>query len=183
LNVFFPARNNATRSGLLAIASNAFGVGHNPDPISLMRRSHFRRRYNLPWCIKPALGKLPENGSVVFVRKETWYVLQQAESGSHFAYDSDGFGPEVSLVLFSLSLAGGTEGLAREARSDNIHASTPGSPVECSGVVPDRGVVKQPVPDSGFKDVNAVGFILDVADCSPAKQPLGCEQSTTPTGK
>jgi len=56
--------------------------------------------------------------------------------------------------------------LAREAASDNIHASAPGSPVEGAYVVPDWGVVDTTVCDAGLEHFNAVGLPLDVADGS-----------------
>jgi hypothetical protein len=46
--------------------------------------------------------------------------------------------PEVSVVGVGLSLPGGAEGLAREARREKIHASTPASAIEGRKVVPDR---------------------------------------------
>jgi hypothetical protein len=104
------------------------------------------------------------------VSKQTWDVFQQRESWSHFAYDADGFRPEVSVVVFSLSLSCNAEGLAREARSNDIHASTPRLAVECSDVIPYRERFQMPFFLSSHKDFNAIRVDLNRTDCSPSKQ-------------
>jgi len=46
--------------------------------------------------------------------------------------------PEVSAIVVRVTFPGGAEGLAREARREEIHAATPASAIEGRKVVPDR---------------------------------------------
>jgi hypothetical protein len=54
--------------------------------------------------------------------------------------------------------------LAGETGRDDIHASTPGSPVEGLDIVPDGSVIEVAVSDSGLEDSLAVPVPLDVTD-------------------
>ena len=54
--------------------------------------------------------------------------------------------------------------LAWESSRDEIHASTPGSPVETFDVVPDGSIVEESVPLTLLDDLLAVFVPLDVAD-------------------
>ena len=70
--------------------------------------------------------------------------------------------PEVARVAGAEPAAGGGERLARIARSEDVHASTPASAVEGGKVVPDRsrcqGLIRHPVHEGGRSE----GFPLDV---------------------
>jgi hypothetical protein len=98
-----------------------------------------------------------------------------------FLDDADELAPE-RLGLFAVSPHVAIS-LAWVSASDNIHVSTPGSPVECSNVIPDRRVVEQPVADSRFENFLTVTVDLDVADRPESQQVLGSEQSATSAGK
>jgi hypothetical protein len=116
------------------------------------------------------------------VSKETWNVLQQAPSGSHFANDSDGLGPHVSVVVLSSLGSGDTEGLAWESRSDDIHKATPGPRIKGSDVVPDREQGKHAVSLPAEKHLPAVGVDFDRAYGSPSEE-MGSEEAPTSSGK
>jgi hypothetical protein len=87
----------------------------------------------------------------------------------NFSNNAYGIWPSVSVVGVGFTLSGGAEWLAWESRRDDIHASTPRSPVECSNVIPDWGVVKVSVPDSCFDDFDWVFLSLDIADRRPSE--------------
>ena len=148
---------------------SAVGVGHNPQAIAFMRRAQLRRRYNFPASIIPALGKALADSLEVPGSNESWGVLQQAVSGPDFSNDAKGIRPEIALIHLSKTFSRRAPGLAGESRRDDIHQSSPGSPVEGADVIPDGGVVEQSVPDSGLQDSLAVGVVLDVAHGPPSE--------------
>jgi len=64
-------------------------------------------------------------------------VLKENESWLNLGNDAPDLGPEVALVGLSEPLPGDGMRLTREARSDEIHRSTPASAVEGGKVRPD----------------------------------------------
>ena len=140
-----------------------------------MGRSKLGSRYNFPSHAIPALGKLSENRSEVFVSKESWYVFQEDEAGSHFAYDSDCFRPEIPVVGLSDMLSSDAPRLAREAARDDVNEATPRSPVEGLDVVPDREQGEQTVPLPPQEDFPAERLDFHGANGSPSKEG-GSEQ-------
>jgi len=54
--------------------------------------------------------------------------------------------------------------LAWESSRDEIHASTPGSPVKGLDIVPDGGIVEQSVPLPSLDDLLAEGVPFDKRD-------------------
>jgi len=54
--------------------------------------------------------------------------------------------------------------LTREASTENIHRSTPGSAVEGLDVVPDGSVIQESVVDPGLDDLLAIFVPLDIGD-------------------
>ena len=72
-------------------------------------------------------------------------------------------GPECSVVGVSFPVARNAVGLARDARSDEIHDSTPRAAVEGGKVAPNRrlaqGLVFHPRQERGL----GIGFPLDIA--------------------
>ncbi|KKM98043.1 hypothetical protein LCGC14_1162030 [marine sediment metagenome] len=114
---------------------------------------------------------------------ESWDVFQKDPSWLDLSNNAKGVWPEVSLVIRAELLSGHAEGLTRKPRRDDIHASSPGLPVEGPDVIPDRGVIEELVCDSGFDDLDAVGVSLDVADDSMSEEPAGSEESAACSGK
>jgi hypothetical protein len=149
------------------LSSCATGVGHNPDPITPVRGANGCSGYAVPLRVIPARGQVPEYASheVSSVRaKQPWYVLQQDDAGSHLANDPPEVGPKIALVVSSGPLAGKTVRLARDAAKDEIHKSTPGSPVEGPEVVPDGRRGNPAVLHPLLNESLAVGVAFDVAD-------------------
>ena len=173
--------------------SATVGVGHHPQTVSLVIGTNGRRGYTVPPSIVPALGQVSENSAKVGRSDklpsssdratESWYVFQEDVARSYLVNDASGVGPEVAVVLIPKPFACATPRLAREARSDNIHASTPGSPVEYSGIVPDGSIVKESVSDPGLEDLDRVGGVFDIAYGSPLEEPFCGEESSTCSGK
>tara|TARA_R100000808_G_scaffold25028_1_gene60618 strand:- start:4560 stop:4838 length:279 start_codon:yes stop_codon:yes gene_type:complete len=89
-------------------------------------------------------------------------------------------GPHVALIVCGLLLTGNGEGLTWESRRDDIHASTPGSPVEGLHIVPDGEVLKESVSLSLLEGFDAVGLALNGADGSPSKKSGAKEASASP---
>lgn len=93
-------------------------------------------------------------------------VFEEHPLGPHLDDDAPDVRPEVPGVFCPKPLAGGGEGLARVARSDEIHASTPAAAVECGNVVPDRSPIHGRVFHPGHKSGRGEGFPLDVTHSS-----------------
>jgi hypothetical protein len=124
-----------------AALSRVFGVGQDEDPIALVTGAHVVRSEHVPFRIEAERGQLadhaPESGS-----KETWDVLQKHAAGSHLANHARDVGPQPTRVIGAALLAGETDRLARESRSDQIHDSTPRRAVEGREIVPDRRAIQ-----------------------------------------
>jgi len=133
-----------------------------------MRGSGFESGISSPFRIVPQFGKLPDHGSPVscpsiIAHIDAWYVLQQDESGLHFANDPECVGPEVSVVV-EASFACHAVGLAREPCGDEV-SSVPWSSVKGFDVVPNGGVIEVPVSDVVLYDGLTVGVLFDVTYC------------------
>lgn len=102
--------------------------------------------------------------------QKVWHVLQERESRSHLANDSDGVGPEVAVVVGSALPAGDAERLAGETGRDDIHNSTPRLTVEGSHVVPDGERRQRPVFLSSHEYFSAVRVDFNRAHDSVSKQ-------------
>ena len=72
--------------------------------------------------------------------------------------------PEPSGVFGAEASAGDADGGTGETGSDNIHASTPGSPVEGDKVGVDGGRVEAPIRHSGSQYFPAELVTFDTAD-------------------
>jgi len=109
------------------------------------------------------------------VSKEACDVLHERDAGSYLAKHPEEVGPKITLVGGSPSLPGDAVGLAGNASKDEIHASTPGSPVEATQVVPDGGGLQVAGLHPALQKPLAVGVSLDVADGSGEADGLeGC---------
>lgn len=94
-------------------------------------------------------------------------VFEEDVSGSALADDAFDVGPEVPRVIVTATLSGLAEGLAREARSDDIHDATPRSAVEGMHVIPDRRAIQGAIFHARDQDRGGSEFMFNVAD-SPA---------------
>lgn len=147
------------------------GVGQAEQPLSTVRRANFLRRVESERRVRieavhsvsedNQLGKHLPKSKVEMPRD----VLEEDESGLDLPDDSLDVRPQVPRVIGAKALAGRREGLARVARSDEIHDAAPRAAVEGCEIVPDRckiqGLVFHPLHEEG----RAVCFPLDVT-CS-----------------
>ena len=109
------------------------------------------------------------------MNKEPCHVFKEDDPGTNLANDSPEVGPKITLVGGSPSLPGDAVGLAGDTAKDEIHASTPGSPVEVTQVVPDGGGQQVAGLHPALQKPLAVGVSLDVADGSGEADGLeGC---------
>jgi hypothetical protein len=79
------------------MASEATGVGHEVDSITLVRGAKVSRWYAVPFRIIPALGQRPEYRSKMPVKKP-WNTLQEHESRSYLANHFNGPHPHPTIV-------------------------------------------------------------------------------------
>lgn len=143
-----------------------------------MRGTGVVRSQNAPLRIEPQEGKVRENGGQswkMLLRRDTQIpslriavgmedsrdVLQEYERGLEVEESSGDVAPEPSVVLSSSSPSCHGEGLAREARSDEIHDATPRSSVEGGDVVPDRSEIHGRLFHPGHESGRGVGVPLD----------------------
>ena len=101
--------------------------------------------------------------------------------GSNLANDAEDVGPEVPLVLYSEHVSGNAEGLTGETGRDEIHASTPGSPVECGNIIPDGSLVKASILYACDEHLDAVFIAFHVTRCSDSRS-LQSEGEATNSG-
>jgi hypothetical protein len=140
------------------------------------------RRDAIPDAIEPERGQLCENSANVSSSKDLCHVFQEHEPRSNFANDAEGVRPEVAFIEFTDVRTCGTPGLTWEARSDDIHDSTPRSAIEGSDVVPDWEQVQQAVPLASEEHFSAIRLFFHGADGSPAERSA-CEQPAASSGK
>lgn len=70
-------------------------------------------------------------------------VLEEDDRGLDLSDDADEVRPERPLVLMPSLISGDRVGLAREARSNEIHDTTPRSAIEGREIVPDRRLIQR----------------------------------------
>jgi hypothetical protein len=167
------------------MASIACGLGHQPPPVAEVGRSSIGSGYNSPFRVIPDFGQLSDHGAAIWwpsitSHKDAWHVLQDDEFWSHLPNDAECIGPEVPVIIGAPAESGVAMWLTREASTENIHRSTPGSSVETFDVVPDGSVVEVAVSDTGLDDLLAVFVPLDVAD-GPGGESRQSEAETEAT--
>jgi hypothetical protein len=98
------------------------GVGNSPPPITLVAGTHSACWNASPFRIKPCLGQFAKYGSEHCVINDGCNVLQDDESRSYHANDSDEFVKEARPCAFLDAglLAGSADVLARESTANNV---------------------------------------------------------------
>jgi hypothetical protein len=168
-------RSNAAKSGP---ASEAFGVGHNPDALSEMRSAGVGCTDDSPSRIKPHLGQVSEYTTKPS-RSEHWRVLHERESWSYFANDSGHFHPESGFLTFDpCTLAGRADVLAGKAARNDINTSLPRSSVKGFNVRPNGEWLEKSIVLSLDKNGRGEGIKLNGANGSPSEE-LPPEYSST----
>jgi hypothetical protein len=161
-------------------ASNLFGVGHDPDPLTLVSCSNIASREHSPSRIEPHRGQVSEN-NVKPPRSEHWRVLHEDVSGSNFANDPGHLHPEsAALTREPCAFACRADVLTGEPAADDIDTSAPWVPVEGSHVVPDREAREDAVSLSGEEDSTGVGSKLNSADGAPSKELASQDAASCP---
>lgn len=121
----------------LSMLRRVVGVGNkDPEALSAMGSTERGRGYNRPPSIEPERCQVGEDFAEILAPNKSRHIFQECVSGSNLPKHSPGLGPHVALVVLTPALAGLAEGSAWEARSDDIHDSTPRSTVKRSDVVP-----------------------------------------------
>lgn len=136
--------------------------GEDKEPLALVRCADFRRREEA--CRK--LVAQADQSACDFGKAEAEMmgdILEEDEGRFDLADDAGDVRPEVARVIHAPALARDRERLARIARSDDIHRTTPWAAVEGGNIVPDnrliQGRVFHPRHESGCGE----GFPFDMA--------------------
>lgn len=160
--------------------SCAVGVGsHNPDAVSLMRRSSVASPEHSPPRIIPQRGQVSENASKP-ARSEHWGVLHEDEARSYFANDPRHLSPEAGAGAVNAgALSCRADILARESARHHANTASPWSSVKGAHVIPDRERREAPVVLASHENACGVGIALDGADGSPSEQVTAEDASTS----
>lgn len=169
-----------------AIALLLRGVGQNEEPLSDVWCPDSRRRKHAPFSSEPHLGQVSEDALAISGSKEAWDILKQRVSGSNLAKHICRCGPHVAGVVGCGLLSGNAEGLAGEARSNQVHKSSVLSSRtglnELTDIPEYRGFFQKAVLDALRDDGLAVRLPLDVADGAESKE-LCSKDSAARAGK
>ena len=93
-------------------------------------------------------------------------IFEEAKRRPDVADDACDVRPEMARVFVAEFSSRDTEGLARIAAMDDIHASTPRFAVEGGNIVPDRRAIQGLVFHPCHKSGRRIGVPLDVTDSS-----------------
>ena len=153
-------------------------MGHDPDPVSLVRRSNIGRSHNSPLRVIPERGKITKD-SVESSRSEHWAVFHEDVTGSNFANHPRHVSPHpAALSVKAVASAGDADVLARKPARYNVNNSSPRSSVKGLNIIPNRERREKAVILSGGKYASWVWLPLDGADCSPSEE-MTSEYSST----
>ena len=136
-------------------------AGESEEAFALVGSADFRRRVEARRNSVTHVSQVPSCTSET-ASQMAGYVLDEDPLGDDLSDDAGDVGPEVALVVVSCPLSGDGPRLARVARSDEIHDSTPRVAVEGLEIVPDRRRIQGLVLHPRHEDGRSVGFPLDV---------------------
>lgn len=143
--------------------SRACGVAQHEESLSAVWSANFRRRVES--CRNAVTHRNQLAGDHVEPKPQMpAHVFEEHETGLTLSDHASDIWEEVSGIGVTLTLAGNRERLARVARSDAIHESTPRSSVELPEVSPDGSAVKDSIRHPGEEHVLRKRLDLDVAD-------------------
>lgn len=174
----FTRRSKYAKLLLYCFASEAFSVGHDPDPLSWLRAAKVGSSQHVPSRIKPERGQVAENVSHA-PNKERCDVLHVHESGSNLANDSGHVSPQSAALSGKPELVAAVADVgAWEAAADNIDLAAPGLAVEGSHVIPHGEARQVSVALPGQQHAARVGSIFNSADGAPSKE-LSSQDATS----
>lgn len=152
--------------------------GKYPHPRAVVPRTIGARSEHAPLRIEPERGQIPENG-IESPNSEICAVFHKDVSGSNFANHAHEFQPKSRLLaLDARSTAGRADVLARESARNNIHSSSPRSPVEGADVIPDGKRWQDSVVLPFDEDLAAIRLDLDGAN-GPVSEDEPAENSAS----
>jgi len=168
------------------LPEQARGVGHrvsrplgkDEQPFALVGRADFRRREQARR--KSVAHADQASGDLGKAEAEMMGdILEEDEGRGAFSDDAGDMGPEVAGIVCALALARDAERLARVARSDDVHRSTPRAAVECGNIVPDRSLRQGLVFHPRHEDGRGISVpfdmtyssVLGAGDVQPEFQP------------
>lgn len=93
-------------------------------------------------------------------------VFQENGAGFAFANDSGDVGPQMAGIAIAAPLAGDAERLARVARNEDIHDSTPRAAAEGFNIRENRRAMEGSVLHTRIQLFAGCDFVFHVADCS-----------------
>ena len=149
-----------------------FADGEDEEPLALVGRADFRRREEA--CRKAVAHADQSCGDFGEAEAEMMGdILEEDEGRLNLADDAGDMRPEVARVVGTPALARDGERLARIARSDDIHRTTPWAAVEGSNVVPDNSLIQGRVFHPRHESGCSEGFPFDMAHSSISGQGDG----------
>jgi hypothetical protein len=138
-------------------------VGQSEEPRATVRSACFNRRekscFNSEAQVSKVGADLSESEGEMACD-----VLDEHEARVAFAHDPHDVGPEMARVFSPAASTCVAEGLARVARSDEIHDSTPRCAVEGSQIRPNRRVIQRSFFHARSQDFAGEGFDFNSAD-------------------
>ena len=136
--------------------------GEDEQPFALVGRADFRRREEA--CRKAVAHADQSAGDFGESEAEMMGdILKEDERRFDFADDAGDMRPEVARILAAEPSACDRERLARIARSDDVHRTTPRAAVEGSNVVPDNSLIQGRVFHPRHESGCGEGFPFDMA--------------------
>lgn len=152
--------------------------GEDEQPLAPVGRADFRRREEA--CRKLVAHADQSAGDFGEAEAEMMGdILKEDERRLDLTNDAGDMRPEVARVIGTPALARDGERLARIARSDDVHRTTPRAAVEGSNFVPDRRVIQGRIFHPRHESGCGEGFPFDMAhstisgdgDCEPEVEP------------
>jgi hypothetical protein len=166
--------------GLLReLVSLATGVGHKPEPVTLVRRPNIGSSQHRPSAVIPERGQVTEHSSES-PSNDCWTVLHEDEARSNVANDPCHVRPHAGpLAVNACTLSGNADVLARKPARNHVNKASPRSSVKGLHVIPNRERREKAVILSGEQYTCGVGLPLDGADGSPSEQVATKNASTS----
>ena len=97
------------------------------------------------------------------------HVFQEHERRARFVNNAQDLREQMARIALALPLSGEAERLARVARKQAIHDSTPWAAIEGSQVTPERSELHGAVRHARRQDSDRADFPLNVADDASAE--------------
>lgn len=148
-------------------ASSLRAVGQDEQPLAPVRSADFLRRNESRRNAVAQAVKLADD-LTCSQPQMAGDVLKEDMLGLTLSNDAGDVRPQVARVCSAKPLAGDGEGLARVARSEPIHDSTPRAAVEGSQIAPHRERSHEALRHRVRQDRHGEGFPLNAADDASA---------------